>query len=119
MGFSRLWHLGALSGLGWDGIDWNGMVASLGQGANKEYFCAADYCFCQLWQKSSHERKSSSEGPPDHHVMSVRGSEGQRVRGSEGQRVSGRVVARDSLGIRRWASPNPDHLLGSLHLKTI
>ena len=62
--------------------------------------------------------KSSSEGPPDH-VLSVRGSEGQRVRGSEGQRVSGRVVTRDSLGIRRWASPNPDHLLGSLHLKTI
>ena len=86
----RLLHLGALSGLGWDGIDWNGMVASLGQGANKEYFCAADYCFCQLWQKSSHERKSSSEGPPDH-VMSVRGSEGQRVRGSEGFWKSGRA----------------------------
>ena len=116
MGFSRLWHLGALSGLGWDGIDWNGMVASLGQGANKEYFCAADYCFCQLWQKSSHERKSSSEGPPDH-VMSVRGSEGQRVRGSEGFWKSGRA---GQLGYKKvgfsqsWSlvgiSPSQNHL---------
>ena len=34
--------------------------------------------------------KSSSEGPPDH-VLSVRGSEGQRVRGSEGFWKSGRA----------------------------